>query len=160
MSYRELRNFCETMRALGYHRNISIENFRDPNFELVADILFWFAERYDPKMDISDDIEDEQKRIMFIRQVCQLFASKARITLNPKKLYEANGYAVKELLKVSTMMYKAMQSSGDMCAEEDDIGATTGMDFNTTSKLNNLKAARALATEITESGAKLFDLLG
>jgi len=43
MSYRELRNFCETMRALGYHRNISIENFRDPNFELVADILYWFA---------------------------------------------------------------------------------------------------------------------
>ena len=27
MSYRELRNFCEMMRALGYHRNISIENF-------------------------------------------------------------------------------------------------------------------------------------
>jgi len=43
MSYRELRNFCEIMRALGYHRNISMENFRDPNFELVADILFWFA---------------------------------------------------------------------------------------------------------------------
>lgn len=33
------------------------------------------------------------------------------------------------------------------------------MDFNTTSKLHNLKAARQLATEITESGAKLFDLL-
>jgi len=33
------------------------------------------------------------------------------------------------------------------------------MDFNTSSKLHNLKAARQLATEITESGAKLFDLL-
>jgi clusterin-associated protein 1 len=40
--------------------------------------------------------------------VCQLFASKARIILNPKKLYEASGYAVKELLKIATMMYKAM----------------------------------------------------
>ena len=28
------------------------------------------------------------------------------------------------------------------------------------SKLHNLKAARQLASEITESGAKLFDLLG
>lgn len=27
-------------------------------------------------------------------------------------------------------------------------------------KLHNLKAARQLATEITESGAKLYDLLG
>lgn len=34
------------------------------------------------------------------------------------------------------------------------------MDFNMSSKLHNLKAARQLASEITESGAKLFDLLG
>lgn len=33
------------------------------------------------------------------------------------------------------------------------------MDFNTTSKLHNLKAARQLATGISESGAKLFDML-
>ena len=108
MSYRELRNFCEIMRGLGYHRNISMENFRDPNFELVADILYWFALRYDPNMDISDDIEDEKDRVAFIRQVCQLFASKARIVLNPKKLYEASGYAVKEMLKIASMMNKAM----------------------------------------------------
>jgi clusterin-associated protein 1 len=160
MSYRELRNFCEMMRGLGYHRNISIENFRDPNFELVADILYWFAQRYDPKMDISDDIEDEKDRVAFIRQVCQLFASKARIVLNPKKLYEATGYAVKELLKIATMMYKAMQSSENLADEEDMGGTQSMMDFNMSSKLHNLKAARTLATEITESGAKLYDLLG
>ena len=159
MSYRELRNFCETMRSLGYHRNISIENFRDPNFELVADILYWFALRYDPKMDISDDIEDEKDRVAFIRQVCQLFATKARIILNPKKLYEASGFAVKELLKISSMMYKAMQQSENIM-EEDDLASGNLMDFNMSSKLHNLKAARQLATEITESGAKLFDLLG
>lgn len=158
MSYRELRNFCETMRALGYHRNISMENFRDPNFELVADILYWFAQRYDPKMDISDDIEDEKDRVSFIRQVCQLFASKARITLNPKKLYEATGMAVKEMLKISSMMYKAMQSSESIMDDEDILA--NGMDFNMSSKLHNLKAARQLASEITESGAKLYDLLG
>ena len=111
-------------------------------------------------MDISDDIEDEKDRVSFIRQVCQLFASKARITLNPKKLYEASGYAVKELLKISTMMYKAMQSSEGICADDDDQCSSNMMDFNMSSKLHNLKAARQLATEITESGAKLFDLLG
>eukprot|EP00347_Sterkiella_histriomuscorum_P004037 403361986 len=157
MSFRELRNFCEIMRALGYHRNISIENFRDPNFELVADILYWFAHRYDPKADISDDIEEEKDRVLFIRSVCQLFAAKARITLNPKKLYEAQGYAVKEMLKIAQMMYKAMQSSS---TQEEDENAGALMDFNMSSKLHNLKAARTLATEITESGAKLFDLLG
>ena len=59
MSYRELRNFCEQMRGLGYPRIISIENFRRPNFELVADILYWLAQRYDPHIDISDNIEEE-----------------------------------------------------------------------------------------------------
>ena len=159
MSFRELRNFCEIMRALGYHRNISLENFRDPNFELVADVLYWFALRYDPKADISDDIGEEKDRVNFIRSVCQLFASKARITLNPKKLYEGQGYAVKEMLKIAQMMYKAMQSSSGT-GEEEDIGGGALMDFNMNSKLHNLKAARQLATEITESGAKLFDLLG
>ena len=34
MSYRELRNYTEIMRALGYPRLISLENFRKPNFEV------------------------------------------------------------------------------------------------------------------------------
>jgi hypothetical protein len=33
--------------------------------------------------------------------VCQLFSTKARIQLNPKKLYEAQGFAVKEMLKIA-----------------------------------------------------------
>ena len=60
------------------------------------------------------------------------------------------------MLKIATMMNKAMQSSDGF--DEDDSN-TQMMDFNTTSKLHNLKQARQLATEITESGAKLFDLL-
>ena len=67
MSYRELRNFCEIMRSLGYPRLISMENFRRPNFELVADILYWLAQRYDPQADITDDIEDEKGRVEFIK---------------------------------------------------------------------------------------------
>ena len=57
------------------------------------------------------------------------------------------------------MMYKAMQSSENL-ADEEDMGGSSMMDFNMSSKLHNLKAARTLATEITESGAKLYDLLG
>ena len=41
MSFRDLRNFTELMRALGYPRLISVENFRTPNFALVADSLYW-----------------------------------------------------------------------------------------------------------------------
>lgn len=65
---------------------------------------------------------------------------------------------MKELLKIASMMNKAMISSVNI-TEEEDMGGSM-MDFNMSSKLHNLKAARQLATEITESGAKLFDLLG
>lgn len=56
------------------------------------------------------------------------------------------------------MMNKAMQSSNGI--QDEDMGEGQMMDFNMSSKLHNLKAARQLATEITESGAKLYDLLG
>ena len=46
MSYRELRNFAELMRALGYQRLVSVENFRKPNFELVASALYWMVKRW------------------------------------------------------------------------------------------------------------------
>ena len=36
-----------------------MENFRKPNFELVADVLYWLALRYDPRANISDDIDTE-----------------------------------------------------------------------------------------------------
>mmetsp|Transcript_3464 Transcript_3464/g.3809 ORF Transcript_3464/g.3809 Transcript_3464/m.3809 type:complete len:408 (-) Transcript_3464:146-1369(-) len=151
MSYRELRNFCEIMRALGYPRLISMENFRKPNFELVADILFWLAQRYDPNTDISDDIDEEKHRVEFIKSVTMLFLTKARIRLNPKKLYQADGNAVQEILKVAGMLYKAYSSAGNEEEQRTDFALPT--------KLSNLKSFKSLAQEITDSGAKLHDLM-
>lgn len=37
--------FKETMKVLGYPRLISVDNFRMPNFELVADCLHWLVHR-------------------------------------------------------------------------------------------------------------------
>lgn len=47
--------------------------------------------------------------------------------------------AVKEMLKIAQMMYKAMKSTE---VYDDDESNTQMMDFNTSSKLHNLKAAR------------------
>merc|ERR1719390_15772 len=62
-----------------------MDNFRTPNFELVADILYWLLKRYDPNakntngQEITDDIETEQQRVKFVRDTCQLFTTKARL---------------------------------------------------------------------------------
>jgi len=63
MSYRDLRSkgttllvlwllskgsmldFTEMMKALGYPRLISMDNFRTPNFTLVAELLSWLINR-------------------------------------------------------------------------------------------------------------------
>lgn len=85
MSYRELRNFCEQMRALGYPRIVSMENFRRPNFELVADILYWLALKYDPNTEISDNIDEE---------VCQFI-----IIETQSRIYQINYYSICEQSK-------------------------------------------------------------
>uniref|UniRef100_A0A6T8KI49 Clusterin-associated protein 1 n=1 Tax=Hemiselmis andersenii TaxID=464988 RepID=A0A6T8KI49_HEMAN len=153
MSFRELRNFTEMMRALGYHRPISMENFRTPNFELVSDMLFWLVKRYEPNADITKQLDTMQDRVIFLKQCAQLMASKGRIKLNPKRLYQADGYAVKELIKIASVLYSSMQSNPD---DDDDL-SVGGEAFSI--KLNDLKDVRDLATDITQHGASLAELL-
>ncbi|CAN9500951.1 unnamed protein product [Ophioblennius macclurei] len=159
MSYRDLRNFTEMMRGLGYPRLISMENFRTPNFSLVAEILIWLVKRYEPHTDIPTDVETESDRIFFIKAVVQFMATKAHIKLNTKRLYQADGYAVKEMLKITAVLYNAMKTKqmelGDK-AEED----SSKFKFDLSSRVADLKAARQLASDVTSKGASLYDLLG
>ncbi|XP_042293553.1 clusterin-associated protein 1 isoform X2 [Sceloporus undulatus] len=159
MSFRDLRNFTEMMRALGYPRLISMENFRTPNFMLVSEILLWLVKRYEPQTDIPSDVETEQDRVFFIKAVAQFMATKAHIKLNTKKLYQADGYSVKELLKITSVLYNAMKSKGmeATTVDEEDAGK---FKFDLGSKIGDLKTARQLASEITSKGASLYDLLG
>ena len=88
MSFRELRNFKEIMATLGYPRLISIENFKVPHFELVADALEWLCHRYDKNMEILSDIRTEQDRVAFLKSVAEQLLVKARVKLNLKNLYQ------------------------------------------------------------------------
>ncbi|XP_018090144.1 clusterin-associated protein 1 isoform X2 [Xenopus laevis] len=147
------------MRALGYPRLISMENFRSPNFPLVAEVLIWLVKRYEPHTDIPVDVDTEQDRVFFIKAVAQFMATKAHIKLNTRKLYQADGYAVKELLKITTVLYNAMKSKGMESTQLEDQETST-FKFNLGSKISDLKMARQLASEITSKGATLYDLLG
>ncbi|KFV66076.1 Clusterin-associated protein 1, partial [Dryobates pubescens] len=152
-------DLTEMMRALGYPRLISMENFRTPNFKLVSEVLLWLVKRYEPQTDIPADVETEQDRVFFVKAVAQFMATKAHIKLNTKKLYQADGNAVKELLKVTSVLYSAMNTKGVEWADlsEED---SSKFKFDLGSKIADLKAARQLASEITSKGASLYDLLG
>ena len=157
MSYREVRNFTEMLYTLGYPRLISMENFRQPNFPLVAEILTWLIHRYEPAADISTDVETEQDRVIFVKSAAQLMATKAHIKLNTRKLYGADGYAVKELLKITSLLYSAIRSNEETSDNYQDVETGT---TELSNKTTDLKACRQLASEITSKGAKLYDLLG
>ncbi|XP_030625717.1 clusterin-associated protein 1 homolog [Chanos chanos] len=158
MSFRDLRNFTEMMRALGYPRLISMENFRTPNFPLVAEILIWLVKRYEPQMDIPSDIETASDRVFFIKAVAQFMATKAHIKVNTKRLYQADGYAVKELLKITALLYNATKTNEGFHSDTPDDNSKFKFDLG--SKIADLKAARQLGSEITAKGACLYDLLG
>ena len=39
---------------------------------LVAEIIFWLINRFDPKADIPDSIEDDKDRVEFIKAAAQV----------------------------------------------------------------------------------------
>lgn len=62
-----------------------------------------------------------------------LQALKANIKLNTKRLYSADGYAVKELLKVTAVLYNAMKGktqSADSTADDDDSSDMLAYDIS------------------------------
>nr|XP_049605137.1 clusterin-associated protein 1 homolog isoform X2 [Syngnathus scovelli] len=159
MSFRDLQNFTEMMRALGFPRLISVENFRTPNFTLVAEILIWLTKCYKPQMEIATDMNTESDRISLIKTVAQFMATKAHIKMNTKRLYQADGYAVKEMLKITSVLYNAMKTK--QMAQEDRVEEeNTKFKFELGTRISDLKAARQLASEATSKGASLYDLLG
>jgi clusterin-associated protein 1 len=157
MSFRELRNFKEIMCTLGYPRLISIENFKVPHFELVADILVWLCHRYDKNLEILDEIRTENDRVAFLKSVAEQLLVKARVKLNLKNLYSSNGFAVRELLKVAQLLYEAHKNAAADAEEGDE---TLPADIGPGHKFADVKLTRSLAADITKYGARLHELLG
>ena len=72
------------------------------------------------------DCDTEQDRVIFIRSVVQFMATKAHIKLNTKKLYQADGYAVKEVIKISSVLYNAMKMNTNNSSSSKAGGAASG----------------------------------
>ncbi|XP_058790323.1 clusterin-associated protein 1 [Phymastichus coffea] len=157
MSYRDLRNFTEMMRVLGYPRLISLSNFRYPNFPLVAEILVWLVKRFDNDTNVPAEHSTEKERVTLICFVAEFMMKSVNIRLDTQKLYMADGNAVKELLKMTSLLYEAQRQNVNELLSGDD---STTPNFNITDRLNDLKTTRQLASQITINGATLYDLLG
>ena len=52
-----------------------MENFRSPNFQLVAEILIWLVKRFDPDADVPSEYDTEQDRVILVRSVTEFMVS-------------------------------------------------------------------------------------
>ena len=70
---------------------------------------------------------------------CFVKAIKANIKLNTKRLYQADGYAVKELLKITMLLYEALRENAQNAHNEIDDDGNEGevnmRDFDVSDKV-------------------------
>lgn len=100
------------MRTIGYTRIISLDSFKKPNFELIAEMLDWLASRFDPNAEIPSELETDKHRVNFMKAVCGLFTTKARIKISPFNLYRADCHAVPELIKIASLLHSVYTTQG------------------------------------------------
>lgn len=152
MSFRELRNFTVYLRYLGYPKHISKDQFQNPDFQSVATILKWLLERLDPNADLHLDLETPSERVEFVQNAAKIAWDAGEIRLNLRNLYSADRYAVKELLKIAHVLYRAVQLTQQPIHMH--------LDPMQSSDQSSLRSSRNLGTALVTNGARLHELLG
>ncbi|EGT50604.1 hypothetical protein CAEBREN_32658 [Caenorhabditis brenneri] len=143
-------------RSLRYPRLMSIENFRTPNFQLVAELLEWIVKKFEPDATLDAQmILTEADRVNFIKNAVLLMLQNSRIKMNPKKLYMADGYAVQELLPALRILYLAKSEDPNM----DNTPKWSQVKNKLSAKMQEVRITRQLSSQLPETGALLSELL-
>ena len=72
-------DFSEAMRALGFPHQISLESFRNPNWDLVDECLRWLASRIEPDATLAGGKESVEQRVAMVTHAIELFVSICRV---------------------------------------------------------------------------------
>ncbi|XP_045487779.1 clusterin-associated protein 1 isoform X2 [Pieris rapae] len=142
------------MRVLGFPEHISMESFRTPNWDLLDSCLRWLAARLEPDAVLAGGKDTMERRVAMVMHAVEIFHSRANLKLNGKKVYGADGWAVRELLKVAALLRTALETP-----PPSDRPDHVPLLYDVTSRIGEIKQARSLATDITAQGAYLHDLL-
>ena len=152
MSYREIKQFTEIIRTLGYPSPVGIDSFDTPNFSLMASLLQWLSTLYDPDIVIIPDLSSEAGRVEFIKSTVQQMAIRSGLRLNPRKLYLADRSAVRELLKIAAPIYRGITTVNSNVTEKPGKSASESV-------LPNAQKISKLSASIPKHSVELFDEL-
>ncbi|KHJ47176.1 hypothetical protein D918_02742 [Trichuris suis] len=158
MSYKEFRDLKSMLEALNYPNSLSFGSYRSPNFSLTAEILRWLCECYGDDHDLPKDISTEKNRALFIKAAALYMTG---MKLNPRKMYQANRNAIKELLRIVTPLYQAYRTLSVSGFQRDDDANSRFSNLNNSlqEKLAELPKQRTTMSELTEISATIYDLL-
>lgn len=158
------------------------------NFRRIADILHWLCDRLGPGATLAGGVRTEAERVVLVRSAAEFFVTRAGLRLNPRRLYASSSATAGELLKVTQLLIRAPQklkrgsgkdangSSGagkyanghdddndDDERSGDEYAGTFGGITNIvdlSDRIDDLRRARELSGQLTQSGATLYDQLG
>lgn len=153
MSDHEVTQLGAILRRLQYQQAISASSFKTPNFALVADLLQFMVQRLVSTSSISHKIATEDDRVRFVSDIASTLANSMSISIDRKNVYAADGRAVHELLKVASVLDRAMSLA------DEDVSTSSEMEIQPSAILTAVYRAKSLVGEIVTIGSRLSDVL-
>jgi clusterin-associated protein 1 len=165
-SFDGILGFWTIMKVLGYPHLISIEKFQCPNFDFIANCLYWLILRFDPTIDLEKKISNEESQINFIKSAAKIMLARAKIKINEKNIYSADGCAIKELLKIAIILqvssrrtnFQKDELTSKIEAKQDDL-TSKNTKVLMVGNILSTKSRRILVNEITTCGTTFYDIL-
>lgn len=157
---------------MGFPRVFPLQSLATPHgslasFHIVAELLQWLADLLEPGSTLAGGVETEEQRVLLIRSATEFFVTKSAIRLNPRKLYAAASVSATELQKITRLLIAPNQTQTEAGEERDEerererereqYRSLNQVDIG--DKMDELRRARELSTDLTQRGAALFDLL-
>ncbi|CDW58915.1 clusterin associated protein 1 [Trichuris trichiura] len=156
-----LADLKSMLEALNYPNPLSFGSYRCPNFPLTAEILRWLCNCYGDDHDLPKDISTEKNRALFVKAAALYMYRQTGMKLNPRKIYQANRSAIKELLRIVAPLYQAYRTLSVSGFQRDDDANSRFSNLNNSlqEKLAELPKQRTTMSELTEISAAIYDLL-
>lgn len=140
------------LQTLGHPQRIETKSFESPNFKLVADILCYLVQLVDSTIPIHDGIGTEDDRVQFLNGITTELTSRLHLSLDGRKLYAANGYAVQELVKLAQFIQIAIK----LVDEESNLNGNSALSASSETMVNDVQS---LAKELSDMGPNIQQLL-
>lgn len=155
---------------MGFPRVFPLQSLATPHgslasFHIVAELLQWLADLLEPGATLAGGVETEEQRVLLIRSATEFFVTKSAIRLNPRKLYAAAAVSATELQKITRLLITPSQTQAEGDEERDEEREREREQYRSLNqvdigdKMDELRRARELSTDLTQRGASLFDLL-